>query len=109
MTPRQQNTPAIAAQADGGRIRLDKWLFYARFFKTRALAADRINGGGIRVNGQPCRKPGRFVSPGDQVTISIQGHVRAVRVRTPGTRRGPAAEAALLYDELSQSRPAPLE
>lgn len=109
MTQGRKPAPAIAGQADGGRIRLDKWLFHARFFKTRGLASDRISAGGVRVNGQPCRKPGRFVMPGDQITVSVQGQVRAVRVLAPGTRRGPAPEAALLYDALSQTPSEPLE
>ena len=90
-----------AAQAVEG-LRLDKWLFYARVFKTRGLAADRIEGGGVRVNGQPCRKPGRSVRPGDQVTVSAHGHVRALRVAALGTRRGPPTEAQRLFIDLGQ-------
>ncbi|MBM3606189.1 MAG: RNA-binding S4 domain-containing protein [Alphaproteobacteria bacterium] len=80
-------------------LRLDKWLFYARIFKSRGLAADRIEGGGIRVNGQPCRKPGRCVRPGDQVTVSAYGQVRALTVAALAERRGPAPEARLMYME----------
>lgn len=83
-------------------IRLDKWLVHARLFKTRGLAVERIEGGGVRVNGQPGRKPGRAVRPGDVLTISAHGRVRALRVLAPGLRRGPAAEAQLLYEDLGE-------
>lgn len=97
------------APQDSARIRLDKWLVHARLFKTRTLAAGRISGGGVRVNGQPCRKPGRAIGPGDEVVISHRGHVRALRVLAPGMRRGPASEAAELYENLTDEGPdAPL-
>ncbi|WP_265499970.1 RNA-binding S4 domain-containing protein [Paracoccus beibuensis] len=84
---------------EAGGLRLDKWLFYARLFKTRGLAADRIEGGGIRVNGQPCRKPGRSVRPGDRLTVSAHGHVRVLTIAGLAARRGPASEAQHLYTE----------
>ena len=87
-------------EADGpARIRLDRWLFHTRMFSTRTLAADRISGGGIRVNGAPCRKPAHMVGPGDVVTIGGK-HPRILRFRAPGVRRGPAPEAQGLYDAL---------
>ncbi len=88
------------ADAGGDSIRLDRWLHHARLFRTRTLAADAISGGGIRVNGQPCRKPARTLRPGDLVTVSAHGRVRAMRVLALGDRRGPATEAATLYEEL---------
>lgn len=87
--------------SDAETLRLDKWLFYARLFKTRGLAATRIEGGGVRLNGQPCRKPGHVVRPGDQLVISAFGHVRALKVVALGTRRGPASEAQELYTDLT--------
>lgn len=81
-------------------LRLDKWLFHARLFKSRGLAAERIEGGGVRLNGQPCRKPGRAIRPGDLLVLSAYGQVRQFRVLDLGTRRGPASEAALLYHEV---------
>lgn len=87
--------------SDTDTLRLDKWLFYARLFKSRGLAAERIEGGGIRLNGQPCRKPGRAVKPGDQLVISAFGHVRALEIVALGTRRGPASEAQELYAEVT--------
>lgn len=83
-----------------GAIRLDRWLHHARLFKTRTLAADAISGGGVRVNGAPCRKPAQMLRPGDIVTVSAHGRVRALRLLTAGERRGPASEAALLYEEM---------
>lgn len=80
-------------------LRLDKWLFHARLFKTRGLAAERIAGGGLRLNGQPCRKPGRAVHPGDMLTVSAHGRIRTLRIIALGQRRGPAPEAQALYDE----------
>ncbi|TJZ93778.1 RNA-binding S4 domain-containing protein [Paracoccus gahaiensis] len=85
----------MSEKVDG--LRLDKWLCHARVFKTRGLAAARIEGGGIRVNGQPCRKPGRAVRPGDRLTVSAHGDVRAMTVLALGERRGPPAEAQALY------------
>jgi len=85
---------------DSGAIRLDRWLHHARLFRTRTLAADAIGAGGIRVNGQPCRKPAQVVRGGDTVTVSAHGRVRVLRVLLLGERRGPASEAALLYEEI---------
>ena len=87
-------------------IRLDKWLFFARFFKTRSLAAKVVVDGGIRVNGQRVSKPSASVRVGDTLTFA-QGHnVRVVTVRAPGERRGPAPEAQTLYEDRSPP-PAP--
>lgn len=82
-------------------LRLDKWLFQARVFKSRALAAERITRGGIRVNGQSCLKPHRTIRPGDEVVISAHGRVRVLQVLELGHRRGPASEAQGLYRDLS--------
>ncbi|RCW84792.1 RNA-binding S4 domain-containing protein [Paracoccus lutimaris] len=90
----------MSEAGEGEAIRLDRWLHHARLFKTRTLAAEAIGGGGIRVNGQPCRKPAQLVRPGDTVTVSAHGRVRVLRVLRPGERRGPAAEAATLYEEI---------
>ncbi|WP_372802607.1 RNA-binding S4 domain-containing protein [Paracoccus seriniphilus] len=81
-------------------LRLDKWLFFARFFKSRGVAAERIERGGIRLNGQPCRKPGRAIRPGDLIVISAFGHLRCIRVTALPDRRGPASEAREAYEIL---------
>ncbi len=83
------------------RIRLDRWLFHIRAFKTRTLASDRIQSGGVRVNGAPCNKPARLVGAGDQITVATAGRVLALEVVAPGERRGPASEARTLYLDLT--------
>lgn len=81
-------------------MRLDKWLWQARFFKSRALATRAVQEGRVRINGARVLKPAAPVGPGDGLTMVIGGVVRVVRIRGLGARRGPAAEARLLYDEL---------
>ena len=82
------------------RLRLDKWLWQARFFKTRALAAEMVETGHLRVNGQRSAKPGHAVAAGDVLTFPQGGRIRLVRVLSLGERRGPATEAAELYLDL---------
>ena len=82
-------------------IRADKWLWQARFFKTRALAAQAVEKGRMRLNSQPFSKPGQRLRPGDVLTFAQGSHIRVIRVLAPGTRRGPAAEAQGLYDDLA--------
>ncbi|SES15494.1 heat shock protein Hsp15 [Tranquillimonas rosea] len=83
------------------RIRLDKWLYFARFFKTRALAAKVVTAGQVRVNATRVSKPSRSVGPGDVLTFPQARAVRVVRIRAAGERRGPAPEAQTLYEDLS--------
>lgn len=93
---------------DGPRplIRLDKWLWQARFFKSRSLSAAQVSGGHVRVNGDKVHKPAQKVGPGDTLTFPQGNQIRVVRIVAPGTRRGPASEAQTLYDDLSPP-PAP--
>ena len=97
-------TEAGAARATQ---RLDKWLWFARFLKTRAAAAALVAGGGVRLNGEPCAKPARAVGPGDTLTFPQGRRVRVVRVTAIGVRRGPAPEAQGLYEDLSPPPPPP--
>ena len=90
-----------AGKDEAGRIRLDKWLWQARFFKTRALAAGVVKSGHVRVNGNRAGKPAQMVRPGDVLTFTQAERVRVVRIVAPGVRRGPAPEAQALYDDLS--------
>lgn len=85
------------------RIRIDKWLWQARFFKTRSLAAGVVSSGHLRINGDKTAKPGRAVGAGDVLTFRQGARVRVVRILACGTRRGPAAEAQGLYDDLAPS------
>ncbi len=94
--------------ADAAAIRLDKWLFYARFFKTRSLAAKVISAGGVRVNGARLSKPSASVRAGDTLAFPQGRRVRVVLVVATGERRGPASEAATLYeDRTPPDEPAP--
>lgn len=85
--------------------RVDKWLWHARFAKTRALAGKLVSGGGVRLTrgGASARieKSGALVRPGDQLAFLLGDRLRVVRVLAIGERRGPAAEAAALYEDLS--------
>lgn len=80
-----------------GRIRLDKWLWQARFFKTRGLSAEQITAGHVRVNGAKTRKIGQSVGPGDVIAFVQAKQKRIVSILACGTRRGPASEAQALY------------
>lgn len=82
-------------------IRLDKWLWQARFFKTRTLAAKIVSGGHVRLNGQKIAKPAQKVGAGDTLTFPQANDIRVVRVLACGERRGPAPEARTLYDDLT--------
>ncbi|WP_422000316.1 RNA-binding S4 domain-containing protein [Roseovarius mucosus] len=87
--------------APTAKIRLDKWLWHARFFKTRTLSAKEISAGHVRVNGARVTKPAQAVGPGDVLTFAQATRVWVVRIAALGTRRGPAPEAQALYDDLS--------
>lgn len=83
------------------KLRLDKWLWYARFFKTRSLAATIVAGGAVRINGTPTSKRSATITAGDVLTFAKDDHVRVIRVEACGTRRGPAPEAQALYTDLA--------
>ena len=82
-------------------LRADKWLWHARLVKTRTLAARIIGDGKLRINGRRAPKASALVRPGDVLTVAIHGRVRVARILGVGTRRGPAAEAQALYEDLS--------
>jgi len=94
-------TGTDSAQTEG--LRLDKWLWAARFFKTRQLAVEAINGGKVHVNGQRA-KPGKTVYPGTQLTIHKGSLEWELVVKGLSRQRRPASEAALLYEESEESR-----
>jgi ribosome-associated heat shock protein Hsp15 len=82
--------------------RIDKWLWVARFFKTRSLAAIAVDGGRVKWNGQQA-KPARELKPGDELDI-VAGELRwTVVVRGLNSQRRPAPEARLLYEETTES------
>ncbi len=82
--------------------RIDKWLWAARFFKTRSLATDAVNGGKVKLNGTAC-KPAREIKTGDNLDISNAETRWQVRVIALSEKRGPATEARQLYEESAES------
>ena len=82
-------------------LRVDKYLWFARFFKTRSLATKRANGGRIRINGNKIKKSSDTVRIGDILTFAQGNEIRAIRVLNLGTRRGPAQEAQSLYEDIT--------
>ena len=87
---------------DGGRVRLDKWLWAARFFKTRSLASEAIAGGKVQVNGDRAKRA-RPLQVGDEVRVRQGPYEFLVVVRALSARRGPASAAAELYEERPES------
>jgi len=93
-------------------VRIDKWLWAARFFKSRTLAAAACNGGKVHVNGDAA-KPSKTVRPGDMLRVTMPRIRRIVRVTALAERRGGAADAAVLYEDLTppplprEARPGP--
>jgi len=84
------------------RVRLDKWLWAARFFKTRSLASEAIGSGKILVNGDR-PKPAKLLQEGDEVSVRLGPYHHVVVVRGLSERRGPATVAATLYEETAES------
>ena len=79
-------------------LRIDKWLWHARFCKTRAIAQEKAAQGHIRINGHRVEKPSAAVRVGDIMTLPAGGRVIALKVLGLGERRGPASEAQTLYE-----------
>jgi ribosome-associated heat shock protein Hsp15 len=90
----------MADQEDRDWQRLDKWLWCARFMRARSDCAQWVAKGSIRVNRQPTDKPHARLRIGDVLTVPLHGTVRVVRVQSLAARRGPAAEARMLYEEM---------
>jgi ribosome-associated heat shock protein Hsp15 len=88
-------------EAPSGKIRLDKWLWYARFVKTRSQASRLCAEGGVRVNGIIADKPAAAIQPGHVLTFALGRHIRVIEIVATGVRRGPAAEAQALYRDLA--------
>lgn len=83
------------------RQRLDKWLFFARVVKSRTLAQKLIESGAVRVNGERATGSDLRVGPGDTLTMTVHQRLRVLEILDAGTRRGPASEAAGLYNDRS--------
>lgn len=85
--------------------RIDKWLWHARFFKTRSLAQKQITSGKIRVDKDKISSASRLVKPGNVLTITLERDIRIIEIVDIGERRGPFSEAQLLYNDLSPPKP----
>jgi ribosome-associated heat shock protein Hsp15 len=90
----------VAEQEDRDWQRLDKWLWCARFMRARTDCAALVGRGSIRINRQATDKAHARLRPGDVLTVPVRGEVRVVRVLALAARRGPAAEATTLYEEV---------
>ncbi len=87
------------------KLRVDKWLWHARFFKSRGLAGEVAASGRLRVNGTHVEKASHGVRPGDVLTFPQGRLIRVIRVEALGARRGPAVEAQALYSDLDPPAP----
>ena len=85
------------------RQRIDKWLFFARVVKSRSLAAKLVQAGRVRINREKAEQAAHPVKAGDVLTITLDRRVLVYRVAAAGTRRGPAEEARLLYEDIGQA------
>lgn len=88
--------------SDEDRLRIDRWLWFARFYKSRSLAADAVAGGRVHLNGERV-KPARALRIGDQISVARGAVEFACVVRAIPNRRGPAPEAAKVYEETAES------
>jgi ribosome-associated heat shock protein Hsp15 len=96
----------MAPPVNNDGLRVDKWLWFARLAKTRTLAQKLAVSGRVRVNRQKNDSAARQVKVGDVLTIAFDAGVRVLKVAALGSRRGPAVEARMLYEDLSPPPPA---
>lgn len=93
-------------QAGSEGQRIDRWLWHARFLKSRTLATGLVQSTRLRVNGERVQRASRLVRPGDVLTFPLGPHIRVVKVLALSLRRGPAPEAQLLYEDMDPPAPA---
>jgi len=113
MTSRIRRSPSSAIStlepdakpAGTQSLRLDKWLWFARLFKSRSLASRFCTEGRIRIAGKVVRKAHQAVRPGDVLTFAQGSRVRVIKIAALGVRRGPAARARQLYEDLTPKAP----
>ena len=96
---------SVAGANDQQSQRIDKWLWFARFVKTRTLGTRLVTTGKIRLNRVKIDKPAQAVKIGDVITARIGRRIMVIKVVDTGIRRGPAAEAARLYEDLTPADP----
>lgn len=92
------------SEAPTTAVRLDRWLWAARIFRSRSLAAEACDGGKVVVNGNGA-KPHKLVRPADELEITLAGGKRRLKLLGVAERRGPASVARLLYDDLTPPKP----
>lgn len=97
----RRDPPQEDDQAPDARQRLDKWLVYARFAKTRSVASELVENGRVRLNGARVTNPARPVAPGDVLTLALPRETRVVRVLGAADRRGSYSVAQGLYEDVS--------
>lgn len=100
--PRQQASHRNQAPENQQSLRIDKWLWAARFYKTRSLASDAVKTGKVQVNGEKA-KPSKEIGIGDTLTIKQAYFSKTITVSALSNRRGPASVAETLYEETSES------
>ena len=86
------------------KIRLDTWLWYARFYKSRSLSSKAILNGKLRINSNKITKPATKVKTNDVLTLNYINEIRIIQIQSLGSRRGPASEAQSLYIDLTEDR-----
>ena len=86
------------------KIRLDTWLWYARFYKSRSLSSKAILNGKLRINSNKITKPATKVKTNDVLTLNYVNEIRVIQIQSLGSRRGPASEAQSLYIDLTEDR-----
>jgi ribosome-associated heat shock protein Hsp15 len=96
--------PSVSADSERAKARLDQWLWFARFAKSRSLAARLCASGAVAVNGSTIKKPNQTVRVGDVIVVPQGGWQLTVRVVALGVRRGPSAEARGLYEAAAALR-----
>ncbi len=94
---------AVPSKQPPEKLRIDKWLWQARFFKTRGLAAALAGSGRLRINSEHVAKPAQTVRPGDVLTFPQGERIRVIRIEALGLHRGPAQEAQVLYADLAEA------
>ena len=95
----------MAAEPQPGKIRIDKWVWFARIVKTRSKAQSLIKAGKVRVNSEKTLSPRQNLKIGDVLTVTLDRQIKVLKVAAPGQRRGPAEEAQMLYEDLSPPVP----
>ena len=86
------------------KIRLDTWLWYARFYKSRSLSSKAILSGKLRINSNKITKPATKVKTNDVLTLNYVNEIRIIQIQSLGSRRGPASEAQSLYIDLTEDK-----